>query len=71
MELLFLCFVYFGGGFYLAYTILKIDHSCGVHEGSLPNTWSTKVNYKDKKVNIISKNHEKLFQLSHSHGYWK
>ena len=36
-------------GFYLAYKILKIDHSCGVHEGSLPNTWSTKVDYKDIK----------------------
>jgi hypothetical protein len=52
LIILFLGVVYFGAGFYLAHTILKIDHSCGVHEGSLPNTWSTKFDYeniKDKK----------------------
>ena len=47
--ILFLLVVYFGTGFYIAHTILKIDHSCGVHEGSLPNTWSTKLDYKDIK----------------------
>ena len=47
--ILFLGLVYFGTGFYLAHKILYIDHSCGVHEGSLPNTWSTKVDYKDIK----------------------
>jgi len=47
--ILFLGIVYFGTGFYLAHTILGIDHSCGVHEGSLPNTWSTKVDYQDIK----------------------
>ena len=44
---LFLGLVYFGTGFYIAHTILRIDHSCGVHEGSLPNTWSTKLDYRD------------------------
>ncbi len=33
--------IYYGAGFYVAYQILKIDYSCGMHEGSLPNTWST------------------------------
>ncbi len=47
--ILFITLVYLGAGFYLAHKILKIDHSCGVHEGSLPNTWSTKVSYKDIK----------------------
>ena len=47
--ILFLGVVYFGTGFYLAHTILRIDHSCGVHEGSLPNTWSTKLDYQDIK----------------------
>ena len=47
--ILFLGLVYFGTGFYIAHTILKIDYSCGVHEGSLPNTWSTKLDYKDIK----------------------
>ena len=46
---LFVGLIYFGTGFYLANKILYIDHSCGVHEGSLPNTWSTKFNYKDIK----------------------
>ena len=43
-------FIYVGIGFYLAHTILNIDHSCGVQEGSLPNTWSTKNDYQDIKV---------------------
>jgi dipeptidyl aminopeptidase/acylaminoacyl peptidase len=33
--------IYFAIGFYLANSILKIDQTCGLHEGSLPNTWST------------------------------
>ena len=33
--------VYFTAGFYVAYQILKIDPTCGLHEGSLPNSWST------------------------------
>jgi len=41
---------YFAVGFYLAYTILRIDHSCGAHEGSLPNTWTTKIDYQDYSI---------------------
>ena len=41
--------IYLGIGFYLAQTILKNDHSCGAHEGSFPNTWSTKKDYQDYK----------------------
>ncbi|MBI04681.1 MAG: hypothetical protein CMI96_02575 [Pelagibacteraceae bacterium] len=36
-------FAYGGIGFYVAYSILKIDPTCGWHQNSLPNTWSTKV----------------------------
>ena len=36
-------FSYYAAGFYVAYQILKIDHSCGLHEGSLPNKWSTSI----------------------------
>ena len=36
-------FIYYGAGFYVAYQILKIDYSCGLHEGSLPNTWTTSI----------------------------
>ena len=39
--------IYLGIGFYLAKTILSNDHSCGIHEGSLPNTWSTKKDYQN------------------------
>tara|TARA_Y100000768_G_C23939897_1_gene664566 strand:- start:53 stop:1039 length:987 start_codon:yes stop_codon:yes gene_type:complete len=45
-----LSLIYYGAGFYVAYQILKIDYSCGLHEGSLPNTWSTSIDshqYKD------------------------
>ena len=35
--------VYYSVGFYVAYKILKIDYSCGLHEGSLPNKWSTEI----------------------------
>ncbi len=41
--------LYFVVGFYIANKILKIDHTCGVHEGSLPNTWTTKFDTKDIK----------------------
>ena len=46
---IFFSAVYLCIGFYLAHTILRIDHTCGAHEGALPNTWSTNVNYKDIK----------------------
>ena len=39
--ILFLTILYVGTGFYLANTILRINHSCGNNEGSLPNTWRT------------------------------
>lgn len=48
--ILFFILVYFGIGFYLANTILRIDSKCGSHEGSLPNTWSTFVDHKDYSV---------------------
>ena len=41
--------VYFGIGFYLANTILKIDSSCGLHQGSLPNNWSTYIDHHEYK----------------------
>ena len=43
-------FIYFGIGFYLANSILKIDTSCGKHTGSLPNTWSTYIDHQDYSV---------------------
>ena len=45
----FICifFVYFSIGFYLANTILKINPSCELHEGSLPNTWSTYIDHHE------------------------
>ena len=57
--ILFLGIIYFGIGFYLAHKILRIDHSCGMHEGSLPNTWSTKIDYQNftnKKRTELRKN---------------
>ena len=43
-SLIFFGFVVYGTvGFYVAYSILKIDHTCGWHEDSLPNNWSTKI----------------------------
>jgi len=35
--------IYVSAGYYVAYSILRIDPTCGWHENSLPNTWSTKV----------------------------
>ncbi len=40
---LFLFLTYFGAGFYVAYKILKINPTCGLHQNSLPNTWSTNI----------------------------
>ena len=34
---IFFCFIiYYGIGFYIASSILKMDHTCGLHENSLP-----------------------------------
>ena len=53
---IFFCFIiYYGIGFYIATSILKMDHTCGLHENSFPNTWSTKLdvynnNYASHKL---------------------
>ena len=58
--------LYFSAGFYLANDILRIDHSCGAHEGSLPNTWSTKLDYQD--YSILAKSElRKNFKSSEYH----
>ena len=44
LSTVFLGFLIYGvAGFYVAYSILKIDHTCGWHENSKPNSWSTKI----------------------------
>ena len=45
--ILFIILIYFSIGFYLANTILKIEANCGLHEGSLPNTWSTAIDHHE------------------------
>ena len=43
-SVIFFGFIIYGvAGFYVAYSILKIDHTCGLHENSKPNTWNTKI----------------------------
>ncbi len=60
LSLIFICmFMYGVTGFYVAYSILKIDHSCGLHQNSTPNSWSTKVDaheYKNLTRSILRKN---------------
>ena len=43
-------FVYFGVGFYLANSILKINPTCGLHQDSLPSTWSTFVDHHEYRI---------------------
>ena len=59
-------FVYIGIGFYVAYSILKIDPTCGWHEDSLPNTWSTKID-ADEYTNFSRKKLRKNFPSSVYH----
>tara|TARA_B100002051_G_C16687763_1_gene613588 strand:- start:533 stop:1519 length:987 start_codon:yes stop_codon:yes gene_type:complete len=57
--IIFILLIYYFAGFYVAYQILKIDYSCGLHEGSLPNKWSTKVDahqYKNISQKILREN---------------
>ena len=57
--IIFLGLSYYIAGFYVAYQILKIDYSCGLHEGSLPNKWSTSVDahqYKNISQKILREN---------------
>ena len=64
--IIFLCFIYFSVGFYLANTILRIDPTCGLHEGSLPNTWSTLIDHHE--YSILARNElRKNFPFSEHH----
>ena len=57
--IIFIFISYYLAGFYVAYQILKIDYSCGLHEGSLPNKWSTSIDahqYKNISQKTIRKN---------------
>ena len=60
--------IYLSIGFYLANTILSNDHSCGIHEGSLPNTWSTKKDYQNyenaERVELRKNFDETLYHLN-------
>ncbi len=49
-AIVLLVLLYFTIGFYVAYQILKIDPTCGLHEGSLPNSWSTKVDSHEYSI---------------------
>jgi len=51
---LFILIVYSGIGFYIAYSVLRINSTCGLHEGSLPNTWDTKNDHFE--YTILAKN---------------
>ena len=64
--IVFFIFLYFSIGFYLAHDILRIDHSCGAHEGSLPNTWSTKLDYQDYSI-LVKSELRKNFKSSEYH----
>ena len=51
IGVIFFCvIVYFVIGIYLAHDILRTDHSCGIHEGSKPNNWSTKLDYENYSI---------------------
>ena len=50
LSTFFIFLIYFGIGFYMANTILRIDTGCGFHQGSLPNTWSTYVDHHEYSV---------------------
>ena len=47
IVIIFIVVLYFAIGFYIANSILKIDHTCGLHEGSKPNTWSTFIDHHE------------------------
>ncbi len=49
-AIVLLAVLYFTTGFYVAYQILKIDPTCGKHEGSLPNSWSTTVDLNEYSI---------------------
>ena len=60
-----LIFIYFAIGFYIANSILRINTGCGLHDGSLPNSWSTFVDHheytnlsrRDLRKNFSSKDY--------------
>lgn len=68
---LFSFLIYFSVGFYLANTILRIDPTCGLHEGSLPNTWSTYIDHHEYS-NLTRSELRKNFPFKEYHlNEWK
>ena len=63
---IFFSLLYFSVGFYLANTILRIDPTCGLHTGSLPNTWSTKIDHHEYS-NLSRSKLRKNFSFSEYH----
>ena len=63
---IFLALLYFSIGFYLANTILRIDPTCGLHTGSLPNTWSTEIDHHEYS-NLSRSKLRKNFSSSEYH----
>ena len=59
-------FIYFSIGFYLANTILRIDPTCGLHQGSLPNTWSTYIDHHEYS-NLTRSELRKFFPFKKYH----
>jgi len=67
LTISFLVFIlYFSAGFYLANSILRIDPTCGLHEGSLPNNWSTAIDHHEYK-NISRQELRKNFPSQNYH----
>ena len=59
-------FVYVSAVYYVAYSILKIDHTCGLHQNSKPNTWDTALDaneYKNAPSSKIEVNDINIFFL--------
>ena len=73
--IIILVITYYAAGLYVAYKILKIDYSCGLHEGSLPNTWSTSIDahqYSDISQRKLRENFsfEKYYLDDWQHVYF-
>ena len=48
--ILFSLITYVSIGYYIAYSILRIEANCGLHKGSLPNSWDTKIDHHTYSV---------------------
>ena len=72
INVLFLFIIfYFAIGFYIANSILYIDNSKGLHQDSLPNTWSTRIDHHEYEIISRSELRKNFLSIKYHLNEWQ